>query len=444
MDSLFDFQNHGSQWLSAKRHALLADEMGLGKTVQAIKAAEKVGARRVLVVCPAIARLTWAREFKKWSETISPVAISYERATRDWQKYGAEAGARWDALILDESHYLKSLDAKRTKAIFGREGLIHYADRVWALSGTPAPNHIGELWPLLFVFGHTRLSYGEFIRTYCDLIETNYGPKVVGTKAAMVPELKRVLQFVMLRRMKRDVLKEMPPLFFSDLVVEPGFVDVEKLCAEMNAKRGGDGSALTQLIGPKDFKLALETEEKLLAEGLSNAEKMASLEALATSVATLRRYTGLQKVEPIAELVKSELELGLCEKIVIFAVHKQVVAGLAERLAEFSPVVITGETPANQRQNAVDSFQSDPRIQVFIGNIQAAGTNITLTAAHQIIFAEQDWTPGNNAQAAMRCHRIGQERAVSVRFVALANPVDEKVTSVLRRKAKDLAKIFDS
>ena len=104
-------------------------------------------------------------------------------------------------------------------------------------------------------------------------------------------------------------------------------------------------------------------------------------------------------------------------------------------------VTLYGGTNADTRQKNIDKFQNNPKCRVFIGNIQAAGTGITLTAAHEVAFIEADWVPANNAQAAMRCHRIGQTKPVRVRFFSCAGSVDEDVMNTLRRKAYELSRL---
>lgn len=441
----FAFQNEGADWLVSRRLALLADEMGLGKSVQAILAADSVGAERVLVICPAVARKNWLKEFERWSKYPrvyelptkmierpllgASVICSFDYATR----LSPELKGPWDLVIIDEVHFLKSTEAKRSKAIFGRDGVVRGAKRVWVLSGTPAPNHAGELWILLYSFGVTPLGYDAFVGRYCDTLHNGYGLQVLGTKRVMIPELQTLLARVMLRRSKSQVLKDMPPIFYSDFTVEPGVVELE------------DEPSFAQYISPtgaNDLRLKLSEESAVLKSALElSKEKMAMLEGLAGSISTLRRYTGLQKVEPVAELVKGELEAGLYQKIVLFAVHKSVIRQLAQKLEAFGAVVVNGET--RDAQAAVDAFQTGPP-RVFLGNIQAAGTNITLTAAHDVLFVEQDFVPGNNAQAAMRCHRIGQTKPVSVRFVSLANPMEERLTQIINRKTRELSEIFYS
>lgn len=434
------YQIDGAYFLAKKSHALLGDQAGVGKTAQAILASDTVNAKSILIICPAVARVNWQREFSEWS-VFSPTfkicesskdyprfktICSYDYATENVEKL---KGIEWDLIICDESHFIKEPNAKRTQAIYGKTGLVRHTERMWLLSGTPAPNNASELWPMLYTFGCTPLDFDKFTQAFCDTRPTFYQgvrrDKVVGTKKDKIPEIKEMLSKIMLRRLKKDVLKELPPISYSQLTVE--------------------GQSLLDVIEIDMQKVALE--QRGLEQSLSytsTLEEMAFIiEKLGDSVSTLRRYVGLQKVKSVAELITQELEAGAYEKIGIFAIHTDVIASLAKELAKFNPVIINGSVSAPQRQRSIDSFQNDKKTKVFIGNIQAAGTAITLTAADQCLFIEESWTPGDNAQAAARFHRRGQNNAVTVRFACLADSIDEKVSSVLRRKTEELTQIFD-
>jgi SWI/SNF-related matrix-associated actin-dependent regulator 1 of chromatin subfamily A len=130
----------------------------------------------------------------------------------------------------------------------------------------------------------------------------------------------------------------------------------------------------------------------------------------------------------------------------VFAVHRDVISILASALRKkfgrFGVVTLFGGTPPRRRQENIDRFQTDPKCRVFIGQVVAAGTAITLTAAHDVLFAEASWNPADNAQAAMRCHRIGQDEPVFVRFVSAAGTIDERIQRVLRRKTETITQLF--
>ncbi len=443
-DELFPFQKIGVKFLATKRHALLADEMGIGKTAQAICAATLIRAKRILVVCPATARINWQREFIKWGKIKAsivasdmarvgffqpPIVIcSYNYVTDFF--YNLMFNMQWDLIIVDESHYLKEPTSARTKVVLGKEGLLHFTKRMWLLTGTPAPNHAGEIWTMLFSFGHTKLSYDGFVARYCTSyrgVRGHYAAvRITGSNTKHTPELKALLKKVSLRRLKKDVFPDMPPLFHTvhylpdNKNINP-FENLPKLKIKMELE-------LAKLKERLDFDVNA-SDEKLLE----------ILSLMGQSVSSLRRYHGLKKVGLVASLISEEITLGLYDKIVVFGIHTDVIESLAELLYKFKPVMITGKTPPNQRQNAIDNFQINPGTKIFLGNIQASGTSITLTASNQVGFIEQDWVPGNNDQAAQRCHRIGTTKPVTARHFCIADSFDERVTAIIARKTQELS-----
>lgn len=449
----YPYQNEGALFLAAHNYALLADEMGLGKTVQAIRGLDRIRAKRTIIICPSVARINWVREFEMWAEEKNNVQIllklndrpantghvvcSFEYALKN---FALLRDAGFNVMIVDEAHLLKSHEAQRSKAIMGAQGIIRGVERAWLLTGTPAPNHYGELWIMLYTFGVTKLTYNAFLKEYCILAPTSFGIKVVASNVAKSAELRELLSHIMLRRLKKDVMKQLPPITFGYVSVEPGLVDLEIM------------PTFTQYFLPTDkrhiLKAELDRQQKLLENVYLNMktgdeDKVQAMSAIADSISTLRRYTGLQKCEPVIELVKSELDSKAYQKIVIFAIHQDVIESLRRALTGYGAVTLYGNTPAEKRQKHIDKFQTNPHCRVFIGNIHAAGTAITLTAAHNVLFIEQDWVPGNNAQAIMRCHRIGQENPVFVRFAALDGSLDAKITAILKKKTLQLTQIFD-
>lgn len=476
-ERLFPYQVAGAEFLVGKRVALLADEMGLGKSAQAIRASDLLSLDRVAVICPSVAKINWLREFAKFSslkrtiqvlggrkdrlEDGGSVISSYDMAPALLQKLSDRD--RFDVLILDESHFLKNLETKRTLAVLGRNGLIHRAARTWALSGTPAPNHYGELWPLLFTFGATKLNYDQFTDRFCTKYSLPYSetPRITGSRREAAAELKTLLEPVMLRRKKEDVMKELPPIRFDHCTVEPGPVDLEvqSTFAHFYGPGSRENALLDQLDKERKAIEAVMEVARINDPRMKNRATLEAAIALRGATANIRRYVGLQKVIPVCRIIAEELSANAYEKVIIFAVHRDVIEGIRLCLAgrtwynfqghkeefkkNFRPVTLYGATPPEVRQKHIDSFMKDPKCRVFIGNIKACGTAINLTSANQIVFAEQEWTPGDNAQASMRAHRIGQTKPVFVRMFSIADSFDEKVVTALRRKTRDLVAVFD-
>lgn len=447
---LFTYQQTGAEWLSEKKFALLCDEMGLGKTRQVIEALRLIEASKILIICPAIARITWRNEFLKWSESITPHDIQILETKRDLPNSRAKVlicsfdyatvsedkkqlrltkrktppqnpylkawcengGSNRAVMVVDESHFLKSLEARRTEAILGRDGVIRNVSRAWFLTGTPMPNAPHELWPILYTAGKTPLDYNRFMREFCQVYSFNGRDVPTGARRERIPQLRELLKPIMLRRMKKDVLSDLPKVIYGEVLVEPSITELPVINEEQKALL----SVLT-LTDPLDQIRALEVH--------------------VNSISTLRRYCALQKVNTASELIAGELEAKSYRKIVIFCIHKEIVSKMAGALARFNPVVVNGEVSADARQRAIESFQNQDGCRVFIGNIKAAGTNITLTASDQMVFIEEDYVPGNNDQAVARCNRIGQTSVLNVRYIRLTNSIDQKINEILTRKSTD-------
>lgn len=439
---LFTYQKTGVEFLKANSHFLLCDQQGLGKTIQVIQAIKELNLKKVLVVCPSVAKINWQREFVKFGIKASvlnspigdksfltrPLICSFNFAV---SHQDVLKKLDFDLVVIDEAHFLKEPTTKRTLALLSKNGITRRSRRVWALSGTPAPNHAGEIWVWLYTFGLTKLSYEGFISRYCiaHRVGGYYSRlQISGTNTANSPELKLLIKKCSLRRLKKDVLKQLPPIYHNTFYVN-GASDKEVFSLNPGLEQKL-ALELTNLSEKLDYDLSLFDETENILQ---------TLELLSGSVSSLRRYHGFKKIKPTTELISSELLENQYDKIVIFGIHSDVLKTLYNNLKPFKPVILTGKSSDKEKQFAIDSFQNDPKTRVFIGNIHAAGTAITLTAANQVVFIEQDWTPGNNAQAADRCHRIGQTLPVTCRHIAVSNSIDEKITATLARKVSEIS-----
>jgi len=414
---LFNFQKADVQWLAERKRALLLLEQGLGKTVIGLRAADAVGAENVVVVCPAVARGNWRREYFEWSLTRPNMQVfSYTELAR-----GATVDVSQfiDVLILDEAQYLKSPEAQRTKAIYGSlysgtGGLLPYAKRVWCLTGTLLKNgphevytHLRALWPTAMPYR----TQDEFMYRYCNYYMGTYGPIVKGLKPNTAPRLRRFLRKIARRRTKVETLPDLPPIRFADLTMTH-----EGARQAIDQHRGEFDPIATRLLK------ALEEEDWFTVMDLTRGH-----------TARLRKILGLAKVPAVCEAIESLMGEG-DHKVIVFAWHKDVISALKKRLKSWGVVGIDGRTPEDKRNIAIDRFQNDPKTRIFVGQIIACGTAITLTAASRVLFAEASWTPDDNAQAAARAHRIGQTRGVLVQFMGLEGSIDEALMRVCRRK----------
>lgn len=453
----FPYQEEGARWLATMPQALLADEMGLGKSAQAVMASDIVNAENILVVSPAAVRINWSREFARFSDNDRPCVVimsgkdqpiqgvnivSYDLLASNEKLRNELKSRQWDALILDEAHYLKERSTKRSKACYGHNRFPGLADKskfVWRLTGTPMPNNPSELYTHLKSMGVWKQPYWDFVFQFCDGFQSNYGFKITGVKN--VESLKKLIYPLMLRRKKEDVMTQLPPIVFQNVTVEKTEVEMDPYFYEQ-----------WRSIGVPAFLQKLSGIEATVKDNLAHIKNhshgslddaIRMLDGMSTATSTLRRYIGLAKVKPVLDIIAEELEANEVKKIVIFAMHQQVIEEARIRLRKYGAVTVFGGTPADKRQRHIDGFQNHPNPRVFIGQIIAAGTGITLTAANEVVFLEADWVPANNAQAAMRCHRIGQTRPVRVRFFTAAGTVDEDVMKAVVNKTRMIAKIFD-
>jgi SWI/SNF-related matrix-associated actin-dependent regulator 1 of chromatin subfamily A len=376
--------------------------------------------RSVIIVCPASLKLNWRNECRKWLTRLqadifpsksSVTIINYEQLKK------LPKDVRADLLILDEVHYCKNQKAQRTKQT---QVLRTKCDRVVMLTGTPILSKPIDLFPLLQMLDaptwdpagmvkgkHVQAGEGagffRFAKRYCDAKEVwvTRAKKIWDfSGSANLDELQeRLRSTVMVRRLKRDVLTELPPK--RRQVIE------------------------LPCDAPDDFDYI---EGDTLEEVTTKARKVAF-----EDMSRVRAEQALAKVPAAIDHIRECLEGGT-EKMVVFAHHQAVIDALRDGLHDFGVVKITGETEVKARQGLVELFQTDSNVRVFIGSIGAAGVGLTLTAASHVVFVELDWTPSNVNQAEDRCHRIGQRESVLVQHLVMRDTLDARICQLMVEK----------
>jgi SNF2 family DNA or RNA helicase len=405
--TLRPYQEKSVDFLTAKPRRLLLLEQGLGKTPVAIETCNRVeDIDRVLIVCPAIAREMWRRRVQSWRRRDwKAAAVSY-----DYFSNNGDVHAKFDTLILDEGHYLRGVASTRTRNIYGRGGIAERAKRVWVLSGTLTPNgphevytHLRGLFPEALVVGGLRQTYEMFLDRYFKTRIDDWGQiRVVAPKPERVEELRALVSPHTLRMLAKEVWKECPPLEIDHVTL--GWQAPEEF------------TLIEPVTGDEDLpeELPFSTESK---------------------------EAGLALAPFAAEYVINELRGGI-DKIVVFFYHRDAGATLREQLSPFGCVYVAGDTNDKQRQDAIDSFQTDPASRVFLGQVEACSTAIDLFAAARTVFAEASWVPEVNAQAIKRMHRIGQQRPCHATFLSLAGSIHDLRTRVLARKTRNIAMLW--
>ncbi len=430
--ALFPFQEEGVAWLKGRSYALLADEMGLGKTPSAIYWGADF--RPVLVVVPAALTLNWQREITQmWRPEDKVVLLDGKtdlpRHLPDWTiiSYGMLAHylpalkrAGFSAIIIDEAHLVKNLETKRTKNVLELvapqepkktdKPILHRL----AVTGTPIVNRPIELFALLVFLGvRPRGDFRPFLQHYTE--HRVIKGRLAFTGAKHLDELHQSLKPFMLRRLKKDVLKDLPPKLNTPLFVP--------------------------ITNAAEYKEAERSFLKWLREKRGDAAAYSAAKAeIITKMNALRQLSATGKVQPVCDWLKP------CRdgqgKVLIFCSFIEPLNGLAE-CKRGQIELYTGALSAEERQEIVDRFQTDPNLCFFAGTVGAAGVGITLTAANRVAFLDLPWTPGGKIQAEDRAHRIGQTQKVEIVNVLAKGTIDERMLEILREKEFIIAQAVD-
>jgi len=404
------FQKAGVAYALARPACLIADSMGLGKTIQAIGIINAdPSISRVLVVCPASLKINWQREMEKWLVPAMCIAILDAKTCDQGEdvlvvNYDILTRLPWlpeiefDLVILDEGQKIKSFAAARTKAthrLRGRRRLI--------LTGTPILNRPVELFSLLnWLDPITWPSFWSFTMRYCAAWDAPWGRDTSG--ASNMPELNRLLRStLMVRRLKEDVMPELPAK--------------RRQLVELPVNGSNARRTVERELNAWDTHEALQAKLRALMEAHAPscpeeayraqvAALRASIRVAFEDMARLRHETATYKIPQVIDHLRGCLETD--EKIVCFAWHHDVIDAIMEDFPGIS-VRLDGRMNMTDRQRSVDRFQQpDGNIRLFVGNIQAAGVGLTLTASSHAVFAELDWVPGNVSQAEDRCILEGE------------------------------------
>ena len=431
---------------------LLADEMGLGKTAQAIAVCNwlKGAAFPLLIVCPRSVKLVWRNEWQAWSTSgIEPliipatptdemlsaakraplIVVNYDKFSRAGKLQELLVKRAWSTLILDECHYIKETRSRRSKAI-----LRINATRTIALTGTPMVNRPSELWTQSERVAPSFLGrFPEYAIRYCNawhehrfLSNGRRYSALCGTDGSSnLPELRhRMRASVMVRRHKKNVLHELPAKQRLLVCIEPPKAVIAAIDA-FEAELSEEG-------------FPMEVLELAFVSGLRSAVPQLTLpRRLIKNLATLRRRLGMAKREAALDLIRDSVSKS-GDKIVVFAHHREVIDTIYKSLGAFGRVRIYGKDNDAARKEAVLRFREDPDCRIFLGSIGAAREGITLTAASDVIFVETDWVPGSILQAEDRCHRIGQQSSVTIRWIVWDNTLDAIIAQKIVAKLRDI------
>lgn len=429
---LFPFQERGISFISQRNgRAIVADEMGLGKTIQALA---YLGAhpekRPAVVVCPAHLKLNWLREIKetlpdnmnKNVEVLYGLSTSKIRPGADIIIVNYDILNAWMealikikpcTLIIDEAHFCKNSKAQRTKAT---RKLARKCPHVIALTGTPIVNRPVEGFNIVQMVDKTIFpNHWNYLHRYCGAKHNGFGWDFSG--ASNQEELHEKLKTVMIRRLKKDVLQDLPDKIYSSIPIE--------------------------ILNAREYKKAEDDFIRYLMEkkGIKAAQKASRAEHL-VKIEGLKQLAIEGKIQLAIKWIEDSVENNENGKLIVFATHKKTVEAIVNKFGKIA-VKVDGSVSAKEREKAVKRFQEDKKIKLFVGNIQAAGTGLTLTAASSVAFLELPWSPGELVQAEDRCHRIGQKNSVNVYYLIAAGTIEEKIAMLLDKKRRVLDAVLD-
>ena len=403
--------------LAGSKRFILADDMGLGKTTSTIIAALETGAKKILIICPASLKINWQREIENYSDRPTFIAEGKKFSTdhdfvivnydilknfhdpKDKENSLLEK-SNFDLVILDEAHMISNAQAQRTKII---NSYVKNIDKVWLLTGTPMTSRPMNYYNLLSIIeSPVAQNWMAYAIRYCQGYQFNAGKRKVWnvSGASNLEELRDRTSKQILRRLKEEVL-DLPD----------------------------------KIITPVYLRLKSSEYENLMGEYYDwydkNPEESSSLTVQFSKLMKVRKVIANEKTKQTIEFAENILEQG--KKIIIFTNFTGSLQTIYNHFGK-QAVYLDGSCSNSVRQQAVDSFQNDEKIRVFVGNLKAAGVGLTLTSAEVVIMNDLSFVPAEHAQAEDRAYRYGQKSNVLVYYPLFENTIEGAIYDILNKK----------
>lgn len=397
-------------------------------TTSAVIAALESGAKKILIVCPASLKINWAREIsnysdrkslivegRKWGSTFDFYIINYDiiknfhttDKSEDSDDYKLLVNAGFDLAIVDEAHYISNNTAQRTRLL---NDVLEKIPKVWLLTGTPMTSRPINYFNLLkIVDSPLTLNWQTYVKRYCKGYQFKVGNRKVWNTsgASNLDELRERTKNIVLRRMKTDIL-DLP-----EKIVSPIFVELTS-------------------------KMYDEELEEFVR--ISNEKKeQDTISITLNRLMKVRQLISYEKIPYTCELIDRCLEQG--KKVIVLTNFTMTLDMLHEKYKKNS-VTLDGRMSKDKRQDAVDRFQNDDKIKVFIGNIKAAGVGITLTAAEVVIMNDLSFVPADHSQGEDRAFRYGQKNSVIVYYPIFENTIEKVMYNILQKKKEIIDQVM--
>jgi SWI/SNF-related matrix-associated actin-dependent regulator of chromatin subfamily A-like protein 1 len=410
-------QKEAIEKLAGSRRFILADDMGLGKTTATIIAALETGAKKILIICPASLKINWQREIenysdrsvyiaegKKFSTESDFVIVNYDilknfHDMKDKDKSLLNQ-SEFELVILDEAHMISNPQAQRTKII---NHYVKNIKRAWLLTGTPMTSRPMNYYNLLNIIeSPVAQNWMAYAIRYCQGYQFTAGNRKVWnvTGASNLEELRDRTSKQILRRLKEDVL-DLP-----DKIISPVYLRLKS----------------------KDY-------EELMGEYYdwfdNKKDESSSLTVQFSKLMKVRKVIANEKTKQTIEFAENIIEQG--KKVIIFTNFTDTLQTIYQHFGK-QAVYLDGSCSKPHRQHAVDEFQDNEKIKVFVGNLKAAGVGLTLTAAEVVIMNDLSFVPAEHAQAEDRAYRYGQKSNVLVYYPLYENTIEGAVYDILNRK----------
>ena len=397
---------------------ILADDMGLGKTTSTVIASLEAESKKVLIICPASLKINWYREIKnytdktisivegkKW-ESADYVIVNYDIIKNFHDESNREKSTilkeNFDLVIIDEAHYIQNKKAARTKLC---NDVAEKIGRVWLLTGTPLTSRPINYFNLLeLVDSSVAQNWMAYVRRYCNGFQFRAGNRLIWNVngASNLEELRERTQPTILRRLKEDIL-DLP-----DKIRTPVYLNLQS-------------NLYKSLMGE-------------YYEWYRNSEESKSLALQFSKLMKVRQIIAQEKIQNTIEIANSAIDQE--KKVIIFTNFTDTLNQFVDYYKK-DCVYLDGSCSKTKRQEAVDKFQNDENVKVFIGNLKAAGVGITLTAAEVVIMNDLSFVPSDHSQAEDRAYRIGQNNKVSVYYPIFENTIEGAIYDILTKK-KDI------
>ena len=410
-----EHQKEAIKSLVENKKFILADDMGLGKTTSTIIGALETGAKKILIICPASLKINWQREIqnytdrptsiiegKKWEDG-DFVIINYDiiKNFHDVNKKSESVilNNKFDLIIVDEAHYIQNKQAQRTKLI---NDIAKASERLWLLTGTPITSRPINYFNLLnLIECPVALNWMAYVKRYCSGFQFRAGKRRVWnvSGASNLEELRDRTSNLILRRLKENVL-DLPE----------------------------------KIITPVYLRLKSKEYESLMGEYYEWFDKSGEADSLTlqfTKLTKVRQVIAEEKVSSTIELCENIIEQG--KKVIVFTNFTKTLEMILEHFGK-KAVRLDGSMSQRDRQESVDKFQNDENVMVFVGNIKAAGTGITLTAGEAVVMNDLSFLPSDHSQAEDRAYRYGQKNNVLVYYPIFDNTVEGIIYDILKKK----------